>query len=297
MLSLLRGRACTHVSQVLATRAYTTLTRRRVRAIRREGARNTRHMLEFAATFDPMRTARLTVAQTLNRMGWDFNKNERLSDGLYADFTLADRYCAIEVINASDCVTLGHADASNVPAMQSTSLLTDAAGALLLPRYSPFPNAPAPYLNPVQGLVLTKAVAERHDHIRSKGWKLVAIPQPFWEVALSMTNQHYARRDLLLSLTMPVGPFEPRPASSAAVGTKTSAKAKPSLSAQSEASSQIVGVGKNRSQRAKQLEEKAADRRKSLKANVQVAAVKPAEPVAAAGQANESDAASVSSKP
>ena len=82
-----------------------------------------------------------------------------------------------------------------------------------LPSSSPYSSRPPEWLNPVRGLFLDKETATRHAAIRAKGWKLVAIPQPFWEVAARRRHQHYARRDLLLSLVMPLAPFEARPVS------------------------------------------------------------------------------------
>jgi hypothetical protein len=117
-----------------------------------------------------------------------------------------------------------HADASTTPAGPPPPI-DPKTGLLQPPRSTPFPFAPAAWTDPTVGKVLDVATATRHALIRSKGWNLVAIPLSLWQVACAAPKmQHYARRDLLLSMTLVQAPFEARPptlgsgASTAAVG-------------------------------------------------------------------------------
>ncbi len=55
------------------------------------------------------------------------------------------------------------------------------------------------------------AVAERHDAIRKKGWKLIAVRQKAWDrVRAAPHKAHQARSDFLLRLTLREAPFEQR---------------------------------------------------------------------------------------
>lgn len=168
----------------------------------------TRKMLAFAARYDPHRTSVLQVEQTMDRLGWDFNRNEMISDGLFVDFSMKDNFCAFEIVQEHHYVEPGAENASDAPAV---AFVPTGNGRVLAPEETPFPAAPPAWKNPVMGRVLDRETAERHKLIRSKGWALVAIPQPLWELAASMKYQHYSRRDLLLSLTLPLAPFNPRP--------------------------------------------------------------------------------------
>jgi len=107
--------------------------------------------------------------------------------------------------------------ALEVPAGTSGSLQqTRSLGRPVAPHETAFPHAPPSWLNPVRGLVLNKETAEHHAAIRARGWKLVVIPEPLWAFAASKAkNAHYARRDLLMSLIVPLAGvgFDPRPES------------------------------------------------------------------------------------
>lgn len=190
----------------------------------RAAAAQSRSLLEFAKQFDPMRTTRMSVAATLGKLGWSHHSNEMISDGLSVDFTMEETFCAYEVVKADAYVDPAHADASRVPAVAADGgVIYDSSGRAMLPLTSPFPAAPPLHAHPLLGKVLDRATAARHELIRSKGWKLVVIPQPLWALACRSPHQHYARRDLLMSLTLPLAPFEPRPTATQNV-LKSSAK-------------------------------------------------------------------------
>lgn len=185
------------------------MTGRRRKEIAHKKAVEMRHLLEFATTFDPLRTARLELAQTLKMLGWDTNESEPIADDVMVDFSMKEKYCAFCVVDASNTVPPGHPDASTTPAMPLLRRGPD--GNILMPTQTPYPHAPAPWENPAQGLMLDRVTAERHAFIRSKGWALVAIPLQYWRAARSSKLQHYARRDALMSLTIPLAPFQERP--------------------------------------------------------------------------------------
>jgi hypothetical protein len=168
-----------------------------------------RHLLEFATTFDPMRTARLEVSQTLRMLGWPHNEEETITDDVKVDFSMKETYCAFCVVDPANTVQPGHPNASSTPAMPLLRRGPD--GSILMPRQTPYPDAPAPWLNPAQGLMLDRTTAERHAFIRSKGWALVAIPLQLWRAARASPRQHYARRDVITGLTLPLAPFQTRP--------------------------------------------------------------------------------------
>lgn len=205
-------------------RTYATITSRRKKEMRKQAASEQREILAFAAMFDPLRTAKLQLGQTFKLLGWDVYSNETISETLVVDYCLKEWYCAFEVVpgrnyvlpdseNASDDMGFGPGKA--VPKEMGgvfPSDNDDGKTIVIPPNQTAFPAAPAPWLSPVRGLVLDKATAERHAAIRARGWKLITIPQPLWEFAASKPkNAHYARRDLLMSLTLPFAPFEARP--------------------------------------------------------------------------------------
>lgn len=198
-------------SNISSVRTYATVTRRRRKEMAKEKASEMRSLLAFAQRYDHMRTAKLELAQTLKRLGWPFLSGEQISDGLTADFTMREHYCAFTIVDGSHYVLPGSENASSQPGMPP--LPRDGQGQVLMPHESPYPSAPPPWANPVLGLVLDKQTAAQHDTIRSKGWSLVAIPLPLWRLARAMPSQHYARRDLVMSLTLPLAPFELRPVS------------------------------------------------------------------------------------
>ena len=221
LVSPLRLQTALSVVVAPSSRLYATVTRRRRKEIRKANALETRQIVEFARLFDPVGVTRSQVAQTLQYLGWDFNKTETISSEMTSDFALKEWYCAFEVVpgekyvlpssdQASDDVGLGP---SVRPVAPEVPAGRDPLKYVHLPSSSPYSSRPPEWLNPVRGLFLDKETATRHAAIRAKGWKLVAIPQPFWEVAARRRHQHYARRDLLLSLVMPLAPFEARPVS------------------------------------------------------------------------------------
>ncbi len=206
--------------------------------MRRSAAAGQREVLAFARLFDPVRTARAQVFQTLEYLGWESLAGEQVGDGLVVDFTFLDTFVALEVVEGSAYVLPGDAEASDdrgfgpgalVPPREGASVAGaravaaaeteaaaiaagDAHARVTPPWQTPFPAAPPSWLSPVRGLVLNRATAARHAAIRAKGWKLVAVPEPLWAFAASKSSgAHYARRDLLMSLVLPLLPFEPRP--------------------------------------------------------------------------------------
>jgi len=250
---------------------YATTTRRRRKELRRSAALSRRQLLAFAALFDPLRTARAQVAQTLHYLGWAFSASERVLTagaddaaaaasaaaaaaaaatdsagagatpdaaaaaaaataaaaalGAPVDFVLREWYCAFEVVPGEAYVLESDARASSPPdrgfgpgvappraPAPAAVAARDGADATFVrvPAASAFPSAPPEWRSAVRGLALTREVAARHAAIRAKGWKLVALPLPDWEAAAARRSQHYARRDLLLSLSVPLAPFEAR---------------------------------------------------------------------------------------
>jgi hypothetical protein len=201
--------------------SFRTITRRRRKEIRKQAAKDKRDLLKFAALFDPARTAELQLEQTLTKLGWGYVVGEKLPGGLTLRVSLRQHYCAFDVVEGSHYVLPTSERASNdagfgpgAAAPEPHYLKEPRALAARLghPSATAFPQNVPPWKNPVRGLVLDKETAARHAAIRDKGWKLVVVPQPLWEVAAHSRSQHYARRDLLLSLTVPLAPFEARPA-------------------------------------------------------------------------------------
>jgi hypothetical protein len=199
--------------------SYATTTRRRRKELRKDAAAETRRVLNFARLFDPVRVARAGVFQTLSRLGWAARAGERVGEDLVVDFALEEWAVAFEVVPASAFRLPGSADASDdagwgagvVPPADAA-----AAGGRVVPASAtPYGSAPAPWLNPVRGLLLDAATAARHAAIRARGWKLVVVAEPLWAFAASaparVASAHYARRDLLMSLVLPLEPFEARP--------------------------------------------------------------------------------------
>jgi len=189
------------------------------KAARKAAAADTRILLRLAAEYDPVRTAGIGLARTLAALGWSVRAGEVISDGLAVQFAQADKFVAFEVVPSTSCVPPDHADASTTPASPLVTGMEGTAKRVVPPVWTPFPAAPAPWDNPALGLVLDKVTAARHATIRGKGWKLVAVPQSLWEVATKAGP--YARRDLLLSLTLPLAPFDPRPVATGLVGGST----------------------------------------------------------------------------
>ena len=182
-------------------------------------------MLAFARLLDPLRVARAGVFQTLHRLGWRARAGERVGEDLVVDFALEEWAVAFEVVPASSFRLPGAPDASDdagwgagVPPPAETRPLSAGARATP-PSATPYGSAPAGWLSPVRGLVLDTATASRHAAIRGRGWKLVCVAEPLWDFAATMParvgSAHYARRDLLMSLVLPLAPFEARPPGSA----------------------------------------------------------------------------------
>jgi len=141
------------------------------------------------------------------------------------DFVLREWYCAFEVVPGDAYVLDSDPRASSppdrgfgpgvapprAPAPAAVAAVDGAAERFVrVPAASAFSAAPPEWLSSVRGLALTRAVAARHAAIRAKGWKLVVLPLPDWERAAARRHQHYARRDLLMSLAVPLAPFEAR---------------------------------------------------------------------------------------
>ena len=198
------------------SRAYGTITRRRRKEMARAAAAEMRGLLSFAARYDHMRTARLELSQTLSRLGWAHVSPQRIADGVEVEMALRDHFCAFTIVAPESIVPPGHPEASTTPACPP--LPRNAQGAVIMPHESPYPSAPPPWANPALGQLLDKATAQRHAFIRAKGWSLVAIPLPLWRLARRAQHQHYARRDLLMSMTLPVAPFQLRPDAAPALG-------------------------------------------------------------------------------
>jgi hypothetical protein len=205
-------------------RGHKTITKRRRKEIRKDAAASMRALLTFAKSFDPRRTSRLQVKQTLQRMGYDFSENEVIAEGLVVDFALTDWYCAFEVVEGSHYVLpsdpLASDDIGLGPGVAPVRNVPGAPGRIVLPLQLGFFSAPPDWLSPVRGLALDRETAARHAAIREKGWKLVTIPQPLWEFAATKASAaHYARRDLLLARTLPLVPFEARTVTTAGAVT------------------------------------------------------------------------------
>lgn len=233
-----------------------------------------RMLLAYAQTFDPLRTGKLSLAQTMDRLGWSFNQKEMISDGLFVDFSMADSFCAFELVDSKFIVDLSSPEASTTPASPAPPFGGD--GKVMPPQSTPFRFAPAAWEDPCLGMVLDKTTAARHALIRSKGWALVAIPLPLWELACKAPKDaHYARRDLLLSMTLTQAPFEPRPVTTgsqqqqqqqqqqAAAGEDELAGSSASTKAVAAASG---GTGASTSNRAKRRNELVAESAKVLAA-------------------------------
>jgi hypothetical protein len=201
----------------------------------RADAAEKRVLLQFAAQFAPHRSLTLSLLLAFQRCGWGVNTREMISDGLTVDFTMKDSYVAFELVPAENIVSPDHPLASPLPASPPVASLLTASNTLAAPFDTPFPSAPAPWENPVHGMVYDQATAARHALIRSKGWALIPIPAPLLAVALAKEGAaastttvsgfkgavpacgtttrkaNYSIRDLLFSLTLPLAPFEPRP--------------------------------------------------------------------------------------
>ena len=251
----------------LACRGYSAITRRRRKEMRKTAATSKREVLAFARLFDPLRTARAQVFQTLEYMGWECLAGEQVGEGLVVDFTFLDTFVAVEVVEGGAYVLPGAAEAStdmgfgpgatSPVAGQATPHAAAAAAAaaaavaatvggklarVTTPAQTAFAAAPPSWLSPVKGLFLDKATAARHEAIRAKGWKLVVVPEPLWAFAASKRKDaHYARRDLLMSLVLPLIPFEPRPENSLR-GAARKTKAGPA--AAGEAAAALAGLRK-----------------------------------------------------
>lgn len=173
-----------------------------------------RELLAFAKQFDPLRTSRLQVKQTFDMSGYDFKMDEAIAEDLTVDFALTDWYCAFEVVEGKNYVLPTDPNASDDVGMGPgvrPRFNRPGDAHVVLPHETGFTSAPPEWYNPVRGLVLDKDTAARHALIRAKGWKLVIIPQPLWEYAATRPHAaHYMRRDLILSMTLPLAPFEPR---------------------------------------------------------------------------------------
>ena len=205
--------------------SYATLTRRRRKEMAKSAALEQRQVLAFARLFDPRRVVRAQVFQTLSFLGWDVLAGEIVGDGLVVDYTLREWYAAFDIVEAAHYVLPDAPNASDdcgfgpgvPPPLVAAARSSGSAKAGSLPRVTtpaetPFTHAPASWLSPVRGLMLDKDMAARHAAIRARGWKLAVIPMPLWETAAShVRDAHVSRRDLLMSLTMDLAPFEARP--------------------------------------------------------------------------------------
>lgn len=211
-----------------ARAGYATLTRRRRKAMAKSTALQQRQVLAFARLFDPLRVARAQVYQTLSYLGWEMLAGEVVGDGLVVDFTLREWYAALVLVEGAHYVLPGAPDASDdcgfgpgvprtlasVPVVQPVPAAVSVPAALRVttPAETPYARAPASWHNPVRGLVLDAETAARHAAIRARGWKLAVVPLPLWELAAAQARDaHVSRRDLLMSLTMDIAPFEARP--------------------------------------------------------------------------------------
>jgi hypothetical protein len=229
---------------------YSSLTRRRRKEMRKSSAASQRELLDFAKLFDPLRTARAQVFQTLEYLGWECLAGELVEEGLVVDFTFLDTFVALEVVEGSAYVLPGDAEASTdvgygpgVQAPSSAAATVAPSGRVLAPSETAFFAAPPSWLSPVRGLVLNKATAARHAAIRAKGWKLVAVPEPLWAFAAGkQKDAHYARRDLLMSLVLPQLPFEPRPENTLRGAQR---KVKAGAKAAGESAAALIGVKKD----------------------------------------------------
>jgi hypothetical protein len=168
---------------------------------------------------------KLELSQTLSRLGWEHNVSETVADGVQVDFSMKETYCAFCIVDEANLVPPGHPEASTTPAMPLLRRGRD--GNILMPKSTPFPDAPAPWENPAQGLMLDKSTAALHALIRSKGWELIAIPLQYWRAARASSRQHFARRDVVTGLTLPLAPFVPRPVALQAEAQSKAAKSGP----------------------------------------------------------------------
>ena len=96
-----------------AARFYAVLPGRTRKAIRKSNAAAQRELLSFARAFDPMRTARVQLSQTLRYLGWDTFAAETVGEGLVVDFTLLEWFVAFDVVPGAAFVLPGAPGASN----------------------------------------------------------------------------------------------------------------------------------------------------------------------------------------
>lgn len=205
-------------------RTFATITKRRRKVLRKRAALHQRHLLKFASLFDPLRVSKLQIEQTLKLMGWLYTKNEKVqgtttstnTEGITLDYSLLQYYCAFEIVDGKHYVLPTDSNASNdygygpdiSPPLLGTKLLDKST---VFPSSSPFPLVPPSWKSPTRGLVLDKETAARHAIIREKGWKLIVLPQPLIEYCASLKYNRLVRRDLIMSLTTTLLPFEARP--------------------------------------------------------------------------------------
>jgi len=97
----------------LSARFYAVIPGRTRKAIRKSNAAAQRELLAFARAFDPLRTARVQLSQTLRYLGWDACPAETVGEGLVVDFTLLEWFVAFDVVPGSAYVLPGGAAASN----------------------------------------------------------------------------------------------------------------------------------------------------------------------------------------
>lgn len=206
-------------SSVTAGPVRTLMTKRRRKEIRKGKSASMRELLAFAKQFDPLRTSKLQVKQTFEWLGWEFRMNEVVAEGLSVDVALTDWYCAFDVVEGEHYVLPASASASDDMGLgpgQRPAHNAPGTARITFPSQLGFSSAPPDWFSPVRGLMLDKETAARHAAIRAKGWKLVPIPQPLWEFSAGKAHAaHYSRRDLLMSLTLPLLPFEARAVTSA----------------------------------------------------------------------------------
>ena len=112
---------------------YSSLTRRRRKEMRKSSAASQRELLDFAKLFDPLRTARAQVFQTLEYLGWECLAGELVEEGLVVDFTFLDTFVALEVVEGSAYVLPGDAEASDDRGFGPGALTPPREGASTLP--------------------------------------------------------------------------------------------------------------------------------------------------------------------
>ena len=263
-----------------SSRGYAVLTRRRRKELRKDQSRAQREVLSFARLFDPLRAARAGVFSTLHRLGWRATAGEVIGEGLVVDFALADWAVAVDVVPGSAYVQPGDEGASNDagwgPGVLSPTLGAPLVGASALRALekkvegggggaasdsshqrhritsrgeTAYGSAPPSWLSPVRGLVLDIPTATRHAAIRARAWTLVVVPQPLFDFAASKPRgADYAIRDLIMSLVLPLAPFEARAAGAATGRASGNAKAwhagQSAAAAAAEAKARISGTGR-----------------------------------------------------